>query len=657
VVWTSLVNATVSGRTLFKTGGCDGCQDSGAVSQQQLVSGNANLDFPVSSPNLVRYIGLNHSNTGTSAGEIPFAIKLVSGYAEVREHGQYRADVPVSTGDVLRIAVRSGGIVRYMKNGAVFYTSGSTVTYPLRVDTALLSTGANFTNVRVFGFTSGGGGMPAAPALTLTPTQTKNFHFSWADVSGESEYRLLENPDGSSGYTPIATLAANSNSHDLEVFLPGRINARYILQACNSAGCADSAPVMVTGTLAEAVGYMKASQAVNNQWFGYAVDLSRDGNTLAVGAYKVNAKGVYIYIRNATGWTQQTYLGGDFGNAVALSDDGNTLAIGAEDDAGIAVRSGAVFVYVRSGGNWTRQAYVKASNLGENDLFGHSVALSGDGNTLAAGAHLEDSRPGGDPGNPGPSDDSGAAYVFSRNAGVWTQQAFVKAPFVPDSNSQWEDHFGWSLALSANGDTLAVGAIHDITQGGGGAGYIYTRGAGTWSYQTSVSVPDTREFGYSIALSDDGNTLAVGEGFTEGGAHVFVRSADTWTRQASLQASNLESHDRFGYAVALSGDGNILAVGAYEEDSAVTGINGDKTDNSSRESGAVYVYTRSSGVWGGEVYVKAPDTAPATFDPALEEVISDAFGWSVALSGDGATLAVGAILEDSLATGVNGDQN
>jgi hypothetical protein len=180
----------------------------------------------------------------------------------------------------------------------------------------------------------GGGTAPPAPSLTLTPQSVKTFRFTWADVTGETEYRLLENPDGSSGYTPVATIAADATTHDHVVFLPKRINARYILQACNSAGCSDSAPVSVSGTLAAAVGYFKASNTGAGDFFGSSLALSADGNTLAVGAYLEDSA--------ATG------IGGN------QADDSATNA-------------GAVYVFVRSGATWSQQAYVKASNTGAGD--------------------------------------------------------------------------------------------------------------------------------------------------------------------------------------------------------------------------------------------------------------------------------------------------
>lgn len=155
MVWTELVNVSVSGNTLEKTGGCDGCLDAGAESEQFMPAGNGYLEFPVTDTSLIRYIGLNPNSTTARPTEITFAIKIVSGTAEVKEEGQYRTDIPVAVGDVLRIAVNSG-VVTYAKNGTVFYTSATTMNLPLQADTALISMGSAFTNVRIA--VSGNGG-------------------------------------------------------------------------------------------------------------------------------------------------------------------------------------------------------------------------------------------------------------------------------------------------------------------------------------------------------------------------------------------------------------------------------------------------------------------------------------------------------------------
>jgi hypothetical protein len=325
-----------------------------------------------------------------------------------------------------------------------------------------------------------------------------------------------------------------------------------------------------------------------------------------------------------------------------------------------------------------QDAYVKASNTGSFDLFSGSgtsptgvelrgaVAVSGD--TLVVGAPGEDGAgtgTGGDPSSNG-SDSSGAVYVFVRDGGTWTQQAYVKA-----SNTGTGDGFGRSVAI--DGDTLVVGAPDEDSSATGiggdqtnnglsssGAVYVFVRSGTAWSQQAYVKASNTGFldfFGTSVAL--DGDTLVVGapgeasaatgvngiqtsNGATfAGAAYVFVRAGTVWTQQAYLKASNTEAFDAFGTSVAVSGD--TVAVGAPDEESAATGIGGDQTDNSALMSGAVYVFARSGTSWAQQAYVKASNTDDA-----------DAFGTALALAGD--TLAVGAPGEDGASVGVGGSQ-
>ena len=130
---------------------------------------------------------------------------------------------------------------------------------------------------------------------------------------------------------------------------------------------------------------------------------------------------------------------------------------------------------------------------------------------------------------------------------------------------------------------------------------------------------------------------------SSGAAYVFTRDASgVWSQQAYIKASNTGNRDEFGYSVAV--DGDTLAVSAPFEDNNATGVNGDQARNFAPDSGAVYAFTRdASGVWSQIAYIKASNTEGF-----------DRFGWSVALNGD--TLAIGALFENSTATGVNGDQ-
>ncbi len=126
-----------------------------------------------------------------------------------------------------------------------------------------------------------------------------------------------------------------------------------------------------------------------------------------------------------------------------------------------------------------------------------------------------------------------------------------------------------------------------------------------------------------------------------GAVYVFQRNGATWAQEAYIKASNTEAGDRFGRWIGLSGD--ILAVQSRFEDSNATGVNGSQSNNSAANSGAVYVFRRSGTAWSQEAYVKASNTGAG-----------DEFGYIVALSDD--TLAIGAFLEDSNATGIGGNE-
>jgi len=488
---------------------------------------------------------------------------------------------------------------------------------------------------------------PAVPALNLSFSQVKRFDFAWAAVAGAEYYQLLESTAFGEPYLPIGG-GIVGESISFEMPLHFRFEASYVLRACNGAGCTDSATVGVVGSLAEAVGYVKASNTETGDYLGDGLALSADGNTLAVGA---------------------------------LSEDGNATGIGGNQAENSTSNSGAVYIFVRSGmGTWSQQAYVKASNTGANDWFGRNVALSGDGNTLAVGANGEDGNATGIGGNQADNSasDSGAAYVFVRDGmGSWSQQAYIKA-----SNTGAGDQFSVWLELSGDGSTLAVTAREEDSNATGiggnqadnsasnsGAVYVFARnGMGSWSQQAYIKASNTGandSFGANTMLSGDGNTLAIGafqedsnatgiggnqadnSAINSGAVYVFVRNGmGVWSQQAYLKASNTGTGDGFGLGIALSEDGNMLAVGAEYEDSNATGIDGDGADNSIVDSGAVYVFVRNGmGTWSQQAYVKASN--PGT---------NDFFGYQLALSGNGDVLAVGSPVEDSNATGVGGNQ-
>jgi hypothetical protein len=443
--------------------------------------------------------------------------------------------------------------------------------------------------------------------------------------------------------------------------------------------------------------------------FGYSVAVSGDtvavgayvedsnqttitnGATASADNSASDAGAVYIFRRTGVTWTQEAYLKApnaeaydNFGWSMAVS--GDTVAVGAFDEDSnqttiingttaspdnSASSAGAVYIFRRTGMTWAQEAYLKAPNveLG-GDEFGWSVAMSG--NTVAVGAFAEDSNQttitnGTTASADNSASSAGAVYIFRRTGVTWAQEVYLKAP-----NAEAFDNFGDSVAVS--GDTVAVGAWREasnqttITNGTtasadnsasrAGAVYIFRRTGVTWAQEAYLKAPNTETidlFGDSVAVS--GDTVAVGASGEEsnqttitngatasadnsadraGAVYIFRRSTQgTWSQEAYLKASNVEANDQFGYSVAVSGD--MVAVGAVGEDSNQTTITNGTTasaDNSASGAGAVYIFKRTGVNWAQEAYLKAPNAEA-----------SDAFGWSVAVSGD--TVAVGAIGEDS----------
>ena len=467
-----------------------------------------------------------------------------------------------------------------------------------------------------------------------------------------------------------------------------------MIEACDAANdCAMASGGQQTLKKTDSVaatGYFKAPRAGVGEQFGYALALSADGATLAVGAYDEDSA--------STG----TFAPGGMGYQAALDSNGTS-------------DSGAVTVYRRSDSAWSLEAFVKAPRAGRSDQFGYALALSADGATLAVGARFEGSASAGTfaPGGEGyqaalesdGSEFSGAVTVYRRSGSTWRVEAFVKAPVAGAS-----DDFGSAVALSGDGATLAVGAPgEDSASAGtfapGGEGYqtaldsggVSKSGAVTvyrrsdvdsrWTIEAFVKAPEAGPgdlFGFALALDSSGTTLAVGayhensastgtfapggagyqaaldsDGAGNSGAVTVYRRSDTnaWEIEAFVKAPKAGAGDQFGgggdqfgFALALSRDGSVLAVGARFDDSSVAGVFAPSDagyqaaldSNRFRDSGAVTVYRRSTltDIWAIEAFVKAPKAG-----------IEDQFGSAVALSADGATLAVGAPNERSDATG------
>ena len=362
--------------------------------------------------------------------------------------------------------------------------------------------------------------------------------------------------------------------------------------------------------------------------FGSSVALSADGNTALVGGPRDDTlKGAaWAFTRSGSTWNQQGPKltgaaetgAGEFGASVALSADGNTALIGApEDDAAI----GGTWVLTRSSGVWSQQGSKLTADEEDNSEFGVLVALSANGNTALVGGWNDDSR-------------KGAAWVFTRSGGVWSQQG---PKLTAGAESESGAGFGTSVALSADGNTALVGAPGDDNRKG--AAWVFTRSGSTWTKQGGkLTAGDDAVgnpwFGYTVALSGDGNTALIGGWLDDGwkgAVWVFERSGSTWAQQGSkLTANDEDGEGMFGTNVTLSADGNTALIGGWNDDSEF----GGHLDYSGK--GAAWVFTRSGSTWTQQ----GPKLTPN------DETGNGKFGTIVALSANGNTALIGGWNDD-----------
>lgn len=306
-----------------------------------------------------------------------------------------------------------------------------------------------------------------------------------------------------------------------------------------------------------------ASDGVADGYFGVSVAIS--GDYALVGAHGL-AESAYIFVRSANGWTEQAKLtasdgsGGDnFGVSVAIS--GNYALVGASYDAiGANPQQGSAYVFVRSGTTWTQQAKLTAGDGTANDNFGSSVAISGD--YAIVGAPNDDN---------GAVGNQGSAYALRRSGSTW----ITELPKLTASDGAADDLFGCSVAVS--GSYALVGAKQNtIGFFQQGAAYVFLRVGGTWSQQARLTASDFGGgdlFGSSVAISGDYALVGapfntIGGNTNQGAAYVYMRTGVTWSDQIELVASDGAAYDYFGYSVAISGD--YAVVGGYSDD---VGIN------------------------------------------------------------------------------------
>jgi len=387
------------------------------------------------------------------------------------------------------------------------------------------------------------------------------------------------------------------------------------------------------------VGILTGSLAVDiSDRFGQSVATSADGKTIIVGAIideigvTTGTGVVYVYDRQGNSFNQVGILTGslavdtndNFGYSVATSADGKTIIVGAyNDEIGATLGAGVAYVYDRAGNSFNQVGILTGSlAVDANDFFGTSVATSADGKTIVVGATSDEI---------GATTGTGAAYVFNRQGNSFNQVGILTGSLAVDTN----DLFGISVATSADGKTIIVGAFLDEIGAtlGAGVAYVYDRVGSSFNQvgilTGSLAVDANDNFGVSVATSADGKTIIVGSNNDEIGAtantgavYVYDRQGNSFNQVGILTGSYaIDSNDKFGTSVATSADGKTIIVGATQDEIGET-----------LSTGVAYVFNRQGnsfnrvGILTGSLAVDA----------------SDLFGISVATSADGKTVIVGA---------------
>jgi hypothetical protein len=351
---------------------------------------------------------------------------------------------------------------------------------------------------------------------------------------------------------------------------------------------------------------------------GTSIAISFDGNTAVAGGPQDRAQtgGAWIFTRNGKTWSEQgprlvgSEAVGDAGqgSSVAISADGNTAIIGGPRDRFAGTFGGAAWVFTRTAGVWSQQGpkLIGLDAVGAAQQ-GFAVALSADGNTAIVGG-------------PGDNGANGASWIFTRSGGAWTQQGSKLVGLGASSPSAQ----GSAVALSGDGNTAIVGGP---SSSDGGAAWIFTRTDGVWTQQGPKFIGFgvggfSPGYGVAVALSHDGNTAMVGgpsEISDQGAARIYVRTLGEWTQQGSrLVGSGGSTEARQGTSVSLSADGN-------------TAVSGGSSD---QPQGALWVFSRALGVWTQQGSKLVGADAAIVFGSPQQ-------GRAVAISGDATTIVEG----------------
>lgn len=390
------------------------------------------------------------------------------------------------------------------------------------------------------------------------------------------------------------------------------------------------------GFSGEEVQKLLASDGAAGDYFGYSVAISSDSSVIVVGAYADDDNGtdsgsVYVFTKESNGeYVQsQKLLANDgaafdyFGFSVTVSSDGSIIAAGSPYDDDKGSSSGSVYVFTKQ----TNSSYIQSQKLiasdgATNDYFGYSVEVNGDGSVIVVGAYQDDDK----------GSNSGSVYVFTKQP----DSNYTQSQKLLANDGAIGDYFGCSVAVSSDSSVIIVGSFRDDDKGeSSGSAYVFTKKPdGSYLQSQKLTASDGSPyyyFGVSVDASSDSSVIVVGshydgdKGPESGSVYVFTKQSNgTYVQSQKLVAGDGAADDRFGISVSISGDGSVIAVGAYKDDDRGT------------DSGSTYVFTKQS----DGLYIESQKLL------ASDGAYADYFGYTAAVNGDGSVILVGAYQDD-----------
>jgi len=444
----------------------------------------------------------------------------------------------------------------------------------------------------------------------------------------------MENEDGNSGFSQIGQdIQQGGETYSVYVPLVNKINAQYLIQACNAGGCTDSSSITTNGDLATLSTYFKASNTEANDYFGEQVALSADGSTAAVFASSedsnnqsdpsdnstTSAGALYVYVKANNTWTMQAYLkspspasGELFGNNVALSDDGNTLITSTSSN------TGKTYIYKRANNTWNLDQTIDGIS-GETIGHQYSVSISGNGDVIAIGAKY-----------------ANKVKIYTFNGASWSLQKTLTST---------GGQFGNAVALNKSGNILAVASTFEdkIT--------IFSNT--NWDTSEVLAIPAAR---YDrVDISDNGLTIAlvsttetVNGKANAGQAWIYKKENGAWAEALTVTATGDNvTYVTFGKGMVMNHNGTRFAVNETSNAESTQGFATSDSSTDAESSGAVHTYSlQSDGTWAKTAFIKPNFTTP----------FSTRFGEGLAIDNQDFIL-IGTLGDRSNATNVNGDRS